>query len=882
MDRGAWRRHAWWVGIPGVVAGFGAWAAVADDKTGWTVVSAAAAGVVGGFGPTVADRLAARREARRRGEDALRGVTSAELPESVAWLLHPSREVVDFLGRGWVLRQLESWAADPDAVAVRLLTGAGGVGKTRLAREYAGRLPGWRCEWIHAGAEEQTAALIASGGVPSRLLVVVDYAETRDRAGVAALVCAAQRATGVRVRVLLIARGAGLWWETLSAAYPQQAQLLDAVTGRSQVVELPARIEESVPSEIVALAARDFAAHLGRPVPAVEARNRPADTPVLRLHAEALLTVLDGQARHGRYDVLTEVLGHEARYWRFAARRAGLLTADDPASDALLRQVVGVAALLGADGPDEVAGLVRRVPALVAAEPERVDRYAAWLADLYPAADGTGLGVVQPDLLAEALAVQVLRDYPSADRARVFTGLTVAQAVRALTVLGRARTHQADAAALIEVALGVDVPRMVEAVLQVGVQFPGVFTPGAVRLLSDADIDLGWARRVADLVPHPTTELGRLAVTLTTRIVTGFTPDTPPDVQALWMDEHAIRLAEVGRRTEALTTGQEAVNLYQELTTTDRDAHLPNLAMSLNNHALRLAEAGRHTDALTTSHEALNLRRELTTTDRDAYLPHLAASLNNHALRLAEAGRHTDALTTSHEAVNLYHELTTTNRDAYLPDLAMSLGNHASRLAEAGQHTDALTTSHEAVNLFQELASTNRDAHLPDLAMSLNNHAIRLAEAGRHTDALTTSHEALNLRRELTTINRDAHLPDLAMSLNNHAVRLAQAGRHTDALTTSHEALNLRRELTTINRDTHLPGLATSLWSVGYVGLMAGTVTDEVIALTAEGVRYFDELAAVEPAAFEERRQAARRTLDELHRAAAGIDASEPLPDAEG
>ncbi|WP_420116521.1 hypothetical protein [Micromonospora sp.] len=660
MDRGAWRRHAWWAGIPSVVAGFGAWAAVADDKTGWTVISAAAAGVVGGFGPTVADRLAAKREARRRQEDALRGVTSAELPASVAWLLHPGRALVDFLGRGWVLRQLESWATDRTAVAVRLLTGAGGVGKTRLAREFAGRLPGWRCEWIHAGAEEQTAALIASGGVPSRLLVVVDYAETRDRAGVAALVCAAQRATGVRVRVLLIARGAGLWWETLSAAYPQQAQLLDALTGRSQVVELPARIEESTPDEIVVLAARDFAAHLGRAVPAVEARDCPADTPVLRLHAEALLTVLDGKPRHGRYDVLTEVLGHEARYWRFAARRAGLLTADDPASDALLRQVAGVAALLGADAPDEVAGLVRRVPALVAAEPERVARYAAWLADLYPTADGTTLGVVQPDLLAEALAVRVLRDYPAADRARVFTGLTVAQAVRALTVLGRARTHQGDAVALIEVALGVDVPRMVEAVVQVGVQFPGVFTPGVVRLLADAEIDLRWARRIAERVPYPSLELGRLAVALTTRIVAGLTPETPPDVEAYWMDAHALRLTEVGRRIEALITSHEAVNLRRELTTTNRDTHLPSLASSLNNHAVRLAQAGRHTEALTTSHEAVNLYRQLASTNRDAYLPNLALALRNVGFIALLFGRVDElAIALTAEGVQYFDELAT-------------------------------------------------------------------------------------------------------------------------------------------------------------------------------------------------------------------------------
>ena len=733
-----------------------------------------------------------------------------------------------------------------------------------------------------AGAEEQTAALIASGDVPARLLMVVDYAETRDRAGVAALVCAAQRATGVRVRVLLIARGAGLWWETLSAAYPQQAQLLDAVTGRSQVVELPARIEESEPGEIVARAAWDFAAHLARPGPAVEARERPADTPVLRLHAEALLTVLDGKPRHGRYDVLTEVLGHEARYWRFAARRAGLLAADDPASDVLLRQVVGVAALLGADGPAEVAGLVRRIPRLVDADAERADRYAAWLAGLYPAADGTGLGLVQPDLLAETLAVRVLRDYPTADRARVFAGLTVAQAVRGLTALGRARTHQADAEALIDPALAVDVPRMVEAVLRVGVQFPGVFTPGAVRLLADADIDLGWARLVAALVPRPSVELGRLAVALTTRIVTGFTPDTPTEDQARWMSTHAILLAEVGRWTDALTASEEAVELRRELTATNRDAHLADLAMSLQNQANRLAQVGRRTDALTISQEALDLRRELTATNRDAHLPNLARSLHNHAIRLAEAGRQADALTTSQEALDLRRELTATNRDAHLPNLAGSLHNHAIRLARIGRQADALTISQEAVDLYQELAATNRDAHLPNLAGSLHNHANRLARIGRQADALTISQEAVDLYQELAATNRDAHLPNLARSLHNHAIQLAEAGRQADALTTSQEALHLRRELTATNRDAHLPDLATSLRNVGFIALLVGSVTEQVISLTSEGVRYLDELAAAEPAAFEERRQEVRHILDELRRVAAGRDGAEPLPEVEG
>ncbi|WP_127501189.1 ATP-binding protein [Actinoplanes solisilvae] len=151
------RRYGWWCGVPAVVAGVAAWAALADDKDGWTVVAAALAGAVGAFGPTVADRIASRRESRRVRADSVEAVRVADLPKSVTWLLRPDQQVVPFFGRGWLLQQLETWAADPDAVAVRLLTGAGGVGKTRLAREFTSRLAGWRCAWIHPEAESETA-----------------------------------------------------------------------------------------------------------------------------------------------------------------------------------------------------------------------------------------------------------------------------------------------------------------------------------------------------------------------------------------------------------------------------------------------------------------------------------------------------------------------------------------------------------------------------------------------------------------------------------------------------------------------------------------------------------------------------------------------------
>ena len=58
------------------------------------------------------------------------------------------------------------------------------------------------------------------------------------------------------------------------------------------------------------------------------------------------------------------------------------------------------------------------------------------------------------------------------------------------------------------------------------------------------------------------------------------------------MNNLANGLAEAGRRAEALTATQEAVDLHRELAAHNRDAYLPDLAMSVNNLAIQLAEAG--------------------------------------------------------------------------------------------------------------------------------------------------------------------------------------------------------------------------------------------------------------------------------------------------
>jgi hypothetical protein len=116
-----------------------------------------------------------------------------------------------------------------------------------------------------------------------------------------------------------------------------------------------------------------------------------------------------------------------------------------------LRQIVAAGALLGAASQDEALELLGRVPGAVAS-----GKVARWLRDLYPPEDGASgrgkaewLGSLRPDRLAERLVVAQLT--ASAELAgRCLSGLDQRQALRAVTLLGRAATDQQEAGVLLE------------------------------------------------------------------------------------------------------------------------------------------------------------------------------------------------------------------------------------------------------------------------------------------------------------------------------------------------------------------------------------------------------------------------------------------------
>ena len=312
---------------------------------------------------------------------------------------------------------------------------------------------------------------------------------------------------------------------------------------------------------------------------------------------------------------------------------------------------------------------------------------------------------------------------------------------------------------------------------------------------------------------------------------------------------YSIYESMAGNRTQALDAIQEAVENYRELAGKNREAFLPNLAMSLNNQANLQSAMGQRGEALQSIREAVMIRRELAGKNREAFLPNLATALNNQANRQSDMGQRTDALQSIQEAVMIRRELVGKNREAFLPNLAMSLNNQANRQSAMGQPAEALQSIQEAVMIRRESVGQNREAFLPDLATSLNNQARFQSEMGQRGEALQSIQEAVENYRELAGKNRQAFLPDLAMSLNNLACFQSEMGQRGEALQSVQEAVEIRRELVGKNREAFLPNLATALNNQAKFQSEMGQ-RGEALQSIQEAVENYRELTGKNPQAF--------------------------------
>ena len=780
------------------------------------------------------------------------------------------------------LRNLRRWAMTPTVVvseenasknnagagrrpdvAVAVVTGVGGSGKTRLAAQLCHDLSsiGWYTGFLPTTTDITVGELSVLAELTTELLVVVDYAEEARR-GQLATVFRALRDRRSPTRIVLTARGTDVWWDEFREELEQDGIDLSNALIISRLGEDRFQNDPVLFDRIYRKAVRSFAERMNHPSPRNIVVPDNLGATALDVVLRAWLAVYDESANSvkkllTRDDLYDKVLTIEFTQWRKAPALAEVSRVH------MGRAAATLSLLAPSQDEDEVDEVLSRLPEW-ASEHLRRSRFAELLVHTFLRVDGENSVILRPDPVAEYLILKIFGKKPGLlgqvlpvnllevsdfeDEDSDTDEITVQQHVRyrqaqnaCMTITRAASLDPKKAYRLAKRTLRLR-SHMWSNALDVAITQGGPFAPVLEEFIaSGADLPLA---EIEDAIPLGHGALRSAALALTRRLIDS--TEQSPEQRALWVNTLAIRLSEAGEREEALKTAREATDLYRDLAQMSPTTHNPDLAGSLNNLANRLSEAGEREEALKTAREATGLYRDLAQMSPTTHNPDLAGSLNNLATFLSEVGERDEALEVAREAVQMRRDLVDKSPETYKPDLAMSLNNLAAFLSEVGEREEALKTAREATGLYRDLVEKSPATYKPGLAMSLTTLANHLSEAGERDEALEVAREAVHLRRDLVKVSPAAYTPDLAMSLSTLANRLLEVGERDEALEVAREATDMYRDLVKVSPAAYTPDLAMSLSNLANRLLEVGE-RDEALEVAREAVHLRRDLVKVSP-----------------------------------
>ncbi|MBT2416571.1 trypsin-like peptidase domain-containing protein [Streptomyces sp. ISL-22] len=708
------------------------------------------------------------------------------LPPREQWseadLLESRHGVVPFRGRIEELKALVDWCERGDGQRIRLLTGGGTVGKSRLARELCRTMA--ERGWVAGVVDPLHVDFSSVCALKERRLLVVDDADAHAGQLDVLLAEAAERHTHHALCVLAVAQSGGLWWPAIRRRHESLVDPVDPPplpplpeTERQDVYEAAAAAFKSWydQSDHRARPAQDDSDRSARPAqdsgdrtagPAQDGRApddgtlpeeaRPVEAcppglegpdfgSYLLILIQALVdartsigklpsTAAGPPSRSRANALLDYAIDVERQRWQASAERQRL-----PHDPVLLERIVAVCSLAVADGETigeqetEAARRLRLVPDL-ADEPEWLTRsFARWQHAEFPG-DGY-LRSLQPLRLAERLGAQVIATFPELAACLLDVGGTGPG-------IPKEPTHQArqilNVLHVLQLTAGTDVTRPgAEKAAEDGTAEPGgqIRTEPSAQQQARAALEKALRRHAGPIV--------RLVKQVA---VTDQDPSAKPIGTSL-----AAALNSTLRKESAQ---QVAARVLREFDAACPDALL-ELAMAVAEHAVQYH---RRADGPPTQEN----RREL------------AQALQRWSLYLASSGLRIRAHEVAGQAVDTYHALQQLSpSEEHEFCLAEALKDLADRLVDIGRFEDADNCAGDAIRRLEALYQRDPTRrHAFGLVKALCTRATAAHRVGRQREALQAANEACDLIEQLPQEGQgDEHEPDEIRSMKAFALR---------------------------------------------------------------------------------------------------------------
>lgn len=760
-------------------------------------------------------------------------------------LLQAKYGVVPYADVTGMAAELLDWCTTgPRPTAGRLLHGSGGLGKTRLLIHVAAKLreQGWTAGFLDRSHEDVEATLkqrwqaldqLISHGDYAGLLLVLDYAEGRQQE----LVCLAQRLAerpeaDIRpIRLVLLARSAGEWWERLTDEQPELDRITRLRNGAPDALALPTIPSADQRLALFADAREAFSRvlesqgyRLPSGAPSAERRRRIRDNSdfqrPLAVQMEALLWLASNEPGPLGIDkLLRSILGLERAHWQ---KLLGTLDGNDVRD---LARGVGQITL--------VQGVESRIAAerlLMADEfydnrtsRAVIDPLVRRLEQLYSHA-GAGIAQLEPDLIGEhhvalyvdeeliAGTIKWIEQQPQSQRPKrrrdLLTvlqritqpdhgqkALRQAESMLTLLVAKHASTFAAEL-----IAVMIDTPGSLQQLLHRQLEY---MDERSLNSLYDGlpqqsetlmDVSLQVANRLVSLSEHAIAKLDEYPGNNLLPQIDAYR------ALAVRLGALSHRLQSLGEHTAALDTCQKARDLFVKLVPLN-PAYVVELAAIYSDLSVRLNNVRRYREAVEAAELSVDIRDDLAQSDPNTHLRHLVTSLLNLSVYLPKVNRNGDALRVILRASRICHDRIglDTNDTKHL--YALTLVNLGNRYGLSGKHEDALTATEEAEKYLRALVEANPDAYRLDYARCQCNLGRDLNNSDRSMEGLPHLDSAIRTLRPMTFSRPKAYAPTLITGLSIRSVILIALDCNIEAAATTKEGLELLASLLEMSHD---------------------------------------------------------------------------------